>query len=81
MKLNPAHIYIGDLIVDLIVDLIHPEGSVYNLHNRSAGSVNDINQTYSVSVGNKDSSGSWNLKVQDSAGADTGYIDFWSITF
>ena len=71
------HTYKGDLIVDLI----HPDGTVYNLHNRSGGSANNINQTYSVNVGSKDSAGTWNLRVRDRASRDTGYIDAWSITF
>jgi peptidyl-Asp metalloendopeptidase len=77
VNVNIVHTYIGDLIVDLI----HPDGTVYNLHNRTGGSANNINQTYSVNAGSKAASGTWNLKVRDRAGADTGYIDSWSITF
>ncbi len=77
VNVNIIHTYIGDLIVDLI----HPDGTVYNLHNRTGGSANNINQNYSVSVGSKDSSGTWNLRVRDLANADTGTIDSWSITF
>jgi len=74
---NITHTYIGDLIVDVI----HPDGTVYNVHNRSGGSSDDINQTYSVSVGSKDSAGTWNLRVRDRARRDIGTIDSWSITF
>ncbi|MEP1740548.1 MAG: proprotein convertase P-domain-containing protein [Kangiellaceae bacterium] len=77
VNVNIVHTYIGDLIVDLI----HPDGTVYNLHNRTGGSANDINQNYSVNVGSKDSAGTWNLRVRDLANADTGLIDSWSITF
>jgi len=77
VNVNIVHTYIGDLIVDLI----HPDGTVYNLHNRTGGSANDINQNYSVSVGTKDSAGTWNLKVRDLANADTGLINSWSVTF
>ncbi len=72
-----VHTYIGDLTVDLI----HPDGTVYNLHKRSGGSANDINKTYSVNVGSKNSSGEWKLRAKDSANIDTGYINSWSITF
>jgi len=72
-----VHTYIGDLKVDLI----HPDGTVYNLHNKSGGSVNNINKTYSVDVGSKNSAGTWSLKAVDSAGQDTGYIDSWTLSF
>lgn len=72
-----VHTYIGDLTVDLI----HPDGTVYNLHNKTGGSANDINQSYTVEVGSKDSAGTWNLRAKDSAGQDTGYIDSWTISF
>ncbi|TQV88752.1 proprotein convertase P-domain-containing protein [Aliikangiella coralliicola] len=77
VEVNIVHTYKGDLIVDLI----HPDGTVYNLHNRSGGGANNINQTYSVNVGSKDSAGTWNLRVRDLANIDTGNIDSWKITF
>src|SRR3546814_20281447 len=41
-----THSYIGDLRVDLVA----PDGSVYKLHNRSGGSSNDIDKTYTVDL-------------------------------
>jgi PKD repeat protein len=76
VDVNIVHTYIGDLTVDLI----DPDGGVHNLHNRSGGSANDINQTYSVDVGSANRVGTWNLRVRDSANIDTGIIDSWSIT-
>ena len=72
-----THTYIGDLIVDLI----HPDGTVYNLHNRSGGSSDNIQKTYTVAIGSKDSLGNWQLRVRDQARIDTGTINSWSITF
>ncbi len=72
-----VHTYIGDLTVDLI----HPDGTVYNLHNKTGGSANNINQSYTVEAGSKNSAGTWNLRVRDSARQDTGYIDSWTISF
>ena len=72
-----VHTYIGDLIVDVIA----PDGTVFNVHNRSGGSADNINQTYSVNVGSKPRAGTWNLRVRDLARVDTGYIDRWKITF
>ena len=72
-----THTYIGDLVVDLI----HPSGSVFNLHNRSGGSANDIQETYTVSVGSLDSGGQWQLRVRDLARRDTGTINGWVLQF
>jgi len=72
-----VHTYIGDLTIDLI----HPDETVYNLHNKTGGSANDINQSYRVEVGSKDSAGTWNLRVRDTAGQDTDYIDSWTNSF
>ena len=77
VDVNIIHTYKGDLVVDLI----HPDGTTYNLHNRTGGSADNISQTYSVNVGSKDSAGVWQLSVKDRARRDTGYIDSWSITF
>jgi subtilisin-like proprotein convertase family protein len=76
VNVNIVHTYKGDLVVDLI----HPDGTVYNLHNRSGGSADNINQTYSVNVGAKPRAGTWNLRVRDLASIDTGYINSWKIT-
>ena len=71
------HTYIGDLVVDVI----SPSGTTTNLHNRTGGSANDLLQTYTVNAGTEPSDGTWQLRVRDGAGADTGFIDAWSITF
>jgi len=71
------HTWIGDLIVDVI----SPSGTVTNLHNRTGSSANDILQTYTVNAGTDGANGTWQLRVRDRAGADTGFIDAWSITF
>ena len=71
------HTYIGDLKVTIIA----PDGASAVLHNRTGGSANDLLQSYSINAGTRDAAGNWQLKVSDHAGADTGYIDSWSITF
>jgi serine protease len=74
---NIVHTYIGDLIVDLLA----PDGTVYNLHNRSGGSTDNINTTYTVNASSEAANGNWRLRVRDRARRDTGYIDGWSLQF
>ena len=67
--------------IRLIVDVIAPDGSVYNVRNRSGGSADNINTTYTVNLSTEALNGTWKLRVNDNAGGDTGRIDSWSITF
>ncbi|MET9950278.1 M28 family metallopeptidase [Streptomyces sp. NPDC006339] len=72
-----VHPYKGDLIVDLIA----PDGSVYNLHNRSGGSADNIVQTFTVNASSEVANGTWQLRAQDRASADVGYINGFKLTF
>jgi len=74
---NIVHTYIGDLKVDLVA----PDGSVYVLHNRSGGSADNINRSYTVNLSSEALNGTWKLRVNDAYTADTGYINSWSVTF
>ncbi|MGO1002119.1 proprotein convertase P-domain-containing protein [Lysobacter sp. CA196] len=77
IAVNIVHTYKGDLKVDLVA----PDGTLYNLHNRSGGSADNINQTYTKNLSSEALNGTWKLRVNDNASADTGRIDSWSITF
>jgi serine protease len=77
VAVNIVHTYIGDLKVDLVA----PDGSVYVLHNRSGGSADNINQTYTVNLSGEALNGTWRLRVNDNYANDTGYINSWSVTF
>ncbi len=77
VEVNIVHTFTGDLKVDLIA----PDGSVYVLHNRSGGGVDNILRTYSVNLSTETLNGTWKLRVNDNASADVGYIDSWSLTF
>ncbi|MEV4417807.1 M4 family metallopeptidase, partial [Catellatospora sp. NPDC049609] len=70
------HTYKGDLVVDLIA----PDGSVYNLHNRTGSSTDNIIATFSRNLSTEAANGTWTLRVRDAATADTGRIDTWSLT-
>jgi serine protease len=77
VAVNIVHPYKGDLIVDLVA----PDGSVYNVHNRSGGSADNINQTFNVNLSSEALNGTWRLRARDAASADVGYINSWSNTF
>jgi serine protease len=77
VAVNIVHTYIGDLKVDLVA----PDGSIYNLHNHTGGSADNINQTYTVNLSTEALNGTWKLRVNDNAAGDTGYINSWSVTF
>ena len=77
VAVNIVHTYKGDLKVDLVA----PDGSVYVLHNYAGGSADNIVQTFTVNLSSEALNGTWNLRVNDNAANDTGYINSWSITF
>ncbi|WP_018348107.1 proprotein convertase P-domain-containing protein [Longispora albida] len=75
VEVHIVHTYIGDLLVELVA----PDGTVYTLHNRAGGSADNINQTYTVNLSGEVANGTWNLRVNDNASADTGRIDTWTL--
>jgi len=75
VEVHIVHTYIGDLVVDLVA----PDGSVYNLHNRAGGGTDNIDRTYTVNLSSEAANGTWNLRVRDAASLDTGYIRSWTL--
>ncbi len=71
------HTYKGDLKVDLVA----PDGSLYNIHNRTGTSTDNVIGTFVRNLSTEALNGTWKLRVNDNAAADTGKIDSWSITF
>ncbi|WP_342741282.1 M4 family metallopeptidase [Dokdonella immobilis] len=72
-----VHTYQGDLKVDLVA----PDGSLYNIHNRTGAGTDDINKTVTFNLSSEALNGTWKLRVNDNANGDTGYINSWSVTF
>jgi len=72
-----VHPYIGDLKVDLVA----PDGSLYNIHNRTGSSADNINKTVTLNLSSEAMNGTWKLRVNDNANGDVGKIDSWSIAF
>ncbi|MBN7137557.1 peptidase M14 [Lysobacter enzymogenes] len=66
---------------DLKVDLVAPDGTVYNIHNRTGGSADNVIGTFTKDLSSEPLNGTWKLRVNDNASSDTGRIDAWSITF
>ncbi|MGW4736314.1 M4 family metallopeptidase [Streptomyces shenzhenensis] len=69
------HTYRGDLTVDLV----GPNGTVYSLLNRSGGSADNVDQTFTLDASAQPITGTWKLRVQDRASIDVGYIEQWQL--
>ncbi|WP_405648706.1 M4 family metallopeptidase [Streptomyces sp. NBC_00019] len=73
-----VHTYIGDLQVQLVA----PDGTAYTLKAYgTGGSTDNLNTTYTVNASSEVANGTWQLRVQDNAAVDTGYINSWKLTF
>ncbi|MFE1789832.1 M4 family metallopeptidase [Streptomyces sp. NPDC059525] len=72
-----THTYIGDLQIDLVA----PNGTSFRLQNSSSDSTANLDKTYTVNASAVPANGTWKLKVQDKAAADTGTITDFKLTF
>lgn len=77
VSVNIVHTYQGDLKVDLVA----PDGSLYNIHNRTGSGTDNVIKTVTLNLGTEALNGIWKLRVNDNAAGDTGYINQWSVTF
>jgi hypothetical protein len=75
VEVHIVHTYKGDLVVDLVA----PDGTIYNLHNRTGGSADNIDMTYTTNLSSEVANGTWKLRVRDAAAADVGYINSWTL--
>ncbi|MCE7004310.1 M28 family metallopeptidase [Kibdelosporangium philippinense] len=71
------HTYRGDLIVDVVA----PDGTAYNIHNRGGGSADNLTGTFTINASSEVANGTWKLRVRDAANADVGRINAWSLQF
>jgi serine protease len=75
-EVHIAHTFIGDLSVVLI----GPNGQTVTLHNRTGGSADNIDQTYTVEGFNGISAaGTWTLKVTDHLIGFAGTLTSWTL--
>ena len=77
VSVNIVHAYQGDLKVDLVA----PDGSLYNIHNRTGSGTDNIIKTLTLNLSTELLNGTWKLRVHDNATGDAGYINSWSVTF
>ncbi|MGJ7902583.1 M20/M25/M40 family metallo-hydrolase [Lysobacter sp. 1R34A] len=77
VSVNIIHTYRGDIKVDLVA----PDGSLYNISNRAGGSADNLSGTFTFNLSSEPLNGTWKLRVNDNANNDVGRIDTWSITF
>jgi subtilisin family serine protease len=71
-----THTYRGDLQVDLIA----PSGTAYRLKDSDGGdSGQNVNQTFTVNLGNEVANGTWTLSVRDVFSIDTGTLNSWTL--
>ncbi|WND79231.1 M14 family zinc carboxypeptidase [Lysobacter capsici] len=66
---------------DIKVDLVAPDGTIYNIHNRTGGSADNVIGTFNKDLSSEPLNGTWKLRVNDNQTGDTGRIDTWSLTF
>ncbi|MEU0358869.1 S8 family peptidase [Streptomyces cyaneofuscatus] len=78
VPVNISHTYIGDLKIDLVA----PNGTVFNLKAfGSGGSSDNVVTTYTVNASSVAANGTWKLRVADNYAADTGRINSWALQF
>lgn len=77
VAVNITHTYQGDLKVDLVA----PNGTVFNLWNRAGGSADNIVRSFTVNASSVVANGIWKLRVNDNAAGDTGTLNSWGLSF
>ncbi len=77
VSVNITHTYQGDLKVDLVA----PDGTLYNLHNRTGAGADNVIKTVTINASSEVANGTWNMRVNDNANGDTGKLNSWSMQF
>jgi vibriolysin len=77
VSVNITHTYQGDLKVDLVA----PDGSLYNIHNRTGAGTDNVIKTVTLNLSSEALNGTWKMQVNDNAAGDIGTLNSWSVTF
>jgi carboxypeptidase T len=73
-----THTYRGDLVLDLVA----PDGSVYNLKPSNANDgADDIDTVYTTNAATETANGTWKLRIRDVYRTDIGRLEKWSLQF
>jgi subtilisin family serine protease len=75
VEVHIVHTFVGDLVVDLLA----PDGTVFNLWNRAGGGADNIDQVFTVNLSSKGTNGTWTLRASDRAALDSGFINSWTL--
>jgi len=75
VEVHIKHTYIGDLVISLVA----PDGTSYALQTNSGGGTDNLDKTFPVDLSSEAATGTWKLRVRDTASQDTGYIDTWTL--
>jgi subtilisin-like proprotein convertase family protein len=74
-----------ELIGDLVVSLVSPNGKEVVLHNREGGSQNHINKHFGndalAAMNGESTQGTWTLRVKNYHGSDNGVLKHWKVKF
>lgn len=76
VEVDISHTWRGDLEVSLM----HPDGQIAALHERSGGSADNLRKSYNIDNLSGNSQGTWGLLVKDLSSRDVGIINNWSLT-
>lgn len=67
---------------DLRIDVIAPDGTAYPIKDEWEGwAVTDFTAVYAIDASSETANGVWRLRVFDSRGGNTGYLDSWALRF
>ncbi len=77
VAVNITHTYQGDLKVDLVA----PNGTLFNLWNRTGAGTDNIVRSFSVNAASVVANGTWKLRVNDNGAGDIGTLNSWGMTF
>jgi subtilisin family serine protease len=77
VSVNISHLNRGDVVIDLLA----PDGSVYNLKRRSNDSGDNIITTFTVNLSSETANGTWTLRLRDRRGNGIGgTLNTWTLT-
>ena len=66
----------------LKLDLVAPDGTLYNIHNRTNAGTRNLTKTMTLNLSSETLNGTWTLRGEtDYAGESIGYINNWNVTF